>query len=491
VALPTNDADWIVRLSRAHDYEKPYLRLLNDEYELRSPKMYMHPEIMRELGDRLQQVVIAWPMLVVDSLEERLDVEGFGLPDEDDADDDLWRVWQTNNADEESQLAHVDALTMKRAYIAVGTNEDDPDTPLVTFESPLEVYAETDPRTRKVLAALRRYSDTEHMVRSDGQSDVALTANPFTNQYATLYLPDATVHYEMGTGGWQEVDRDEHRLGVVPVVPLVNRSRLADRTGRSELSPVLPLARAANKIATDMMVAAEFVALPLRGFLGLGPDALEDEQGNKMTAMQAILGRLLMIPGEADAVKQFEFASAQLSNFHSTINKLAELVASLAGLPPHYMGMSTDNPPSADAIRSNEARLVKRAERRQRAFGGAHEQAMRIVRRLQEGDWDPKLRRLETKWRDASTPTIAQKADAAVKLRTANISTLHQAREDVGYTDAQIRRMEAEDAAADERMSSVFKLPTAAEQHAAGTSAPPGPVDAAEPVMSGADSAAG
>ena len=52
---------------------------------------------------------------------------------------------------------------------------------------------------------------------------------------------------------------------------------------------------------------------------------------------------------------------------------------------------------------------------------------------------------LETIWRDASTPTVAQKADAAVKLRTSGITTLRQTREDLGYTDVQIRQMETED----------------------------------------------
>jgi hypothetical protein len=415
-----------------HDKEKPELKALDDEYELRSPRAYMHPELTAELGDRIQQVVIAWPMLVVDALEERLDVEGFRLPDEDSADDDLWRVWQENGCDEGSQLGHVDALTMRRGYIAVGSNEEDDATPIVTYESPLEVYADIDPRTRKGRAALRRWVDEEASILRTSTS------------YSTLYLPNATVFSE-GTG-WKETGRDDHNLGELPIVPIVNRARLSDQRGRSELTPILPLAHAANKLATDMMVAAEFVALPLRGIFGIGPDDLEDAAGNKVTALQAILGRLLTLPVLEG--REFEFAAADLSNFHKSINQLAQLVASLAGLPPHYLGMATDNPPSADAIRSNEARLVKRAERRQRAFGGGHEQSMRLVRRIQSGEWDPRMRRLETIWRDASTPTIAQKADAALKLYTTQprpVVPLRQTREDLGYSQGQIARMEADD----------------------------------------------
>jgi hypothetical protein len=465
VATPTEDRDWLTTLALCHDREMPELKLLNDEYELRAAQRYMHPDILRELGDRLQQVVIAWPQLVVDSLEERLDVEGFRLPDEDQADDDLWRVWQKNCCDEESQLGHVDALSMKRAYIAVGSNEDDADTPLVTFESPLEVYADIDPRTRKTRAALKRWIEYEG----------SLARMP--ERYATLYLPNRTVFYESSNGSdYTETGRDEHNLGETPIVPLINRGRLADRRGRSELSPVLPLVHSANKLATDMMVAAEFVAIPLRGFLGIGPDSFEDQNGNKLTALQAILGRMLTIPEDAQSVKQFEFAAAQLSNFHQAINQLAQLVASIAGLPPHYLGQLTDNPASADAIRSNEARLVKKAERRQRAFGGSHEQAMRLVKRFQEGDWDPRYRRLETIWRDPSTPTVAQKADAAVKLFNLPqpIVPMRQTREDLGYSDAQIARMEAEDEKQAARDLKMFQQETAAQMQSANT-----PVDVA------------
>lgn len=442
--LPTTEQEWITHLALSHDAEISELDALDAYYEGRQSLTYMHPEILREVGDRIQPVIIGWPQLVVDTVEERLDVEGFRLPDEDEADDDLWRVWQDNDLDEQSELGHVDALVMRRSYAAVGSNEDDDDTPLVTVESPLEVFADVDPRNRRVRAALRRVQETNSIAR-------------VSERYATLYLPDATIWYDWA-GGWREIDRDNHRLGEVPVVPIVNRARLrhARRTGvgalrtqygHSELSPILPLSDAANKLATDMMLGAEFTAIPLRGFFGLSPGDLEDEKGNKLTALQAIMGRLLTLPMSQQQGKEFQFPAASLNNFHESINTLARLVAAVAGLPPHYLGFSTENPASADAIRSAEARLVKRAERKQRAFGGAWESVMRLVRRFQTGDWDPRLRRMEVQWRDASTPTVAQAADAALKLYNLPkpIITRRQAREDLGYTDTQIRRMEDED----------------------------------------------
>ena len=55
---------------------------------------------------------------------------------------------------------------------------------------------------------------------------------------------------------------------------------------------------------------------------------------------------------------------------------------------------------------------------------------------------------METIWRSAETPTIAQQADAAVKLVQAGIVTPGQARQDLGYTPVQQERMRDEESAA-------------------------------------------
>lgn len=476
MALPDTDHGWVNHLTRLHESDLTKLQELNSLYEGTAPLHYLHPEILREVGDRIKAVALGWPMLAVDPLEERLDLLGFRYPEDDDpdvtpeelaslaGDKNLQRVWLDNELDTESQLGHVDALVMKRAYIAVGANESDPDTPLVTVESPLELFAEIDPRTRGTRGALRRWTDNQDsLVRS-------------IEQFATLYLPNATIWYDRGPNGWREQGRDEHELGEVPIVPLVNRGRLSERYGKSELTePLLSLSHAANKIATDMMVAAEFHAIPLRAIFGIGPDDLVDQDGNRMSALQVILGRLLTIQGDGagSEVKPFEFTSSSLSNFHSTLDQLAKHASGLLGLDPGNFGITTSNPASADSIRAREARAIKRAERKQRGFGGSWRKSQRLVLRFQEGDWDPRAKRLETIWRDAATPTRAQAADAAMKLLSEGVITKRQAREDMGYSPPQQRRMEAEDAQAAEQD------PMAEIARGLAGGSPAGPTDAA------------
>lgn len=385
-------------------------------------------------------VIVGWPQLAVDAVEERMDVEGFRYPGSDVLDDELARVFQANNLAEESQLCHLDALIFGRSYLAIGSNEDDTETPLITVESPREVYAAINKRTRRVEAAVRRTYATE--------IDGTITTTP---DAATLYLPDVTVWLDYEDGQWNEIDRDPHGMGVVPVVPVRNRPRIGDPFGTSEMAPVVPITDAACRALTNLQVAQETHAVPQRGVLGATKGDFVDAAGNQLPAWQAYFGAVWAMANEN--AKTFQFDPSDLSNFETVINLYGRLVSSLTGLPPHYLGFTTDNPASADAIRSSEARLVKRCERKQRPLGGSWEEAMRIVRRIQTGEEDVDARRLETVWRDPSTPTVAQRADAAVKLYAAGIVPRRQTREDLGYTAEQIKRMEDQDIAANPELA--------------------------------------
>ena len=417
-----------------------WLRYYNGKQDLN----YLSPELARELEGRVKAVVINWPRLVVDSLEERLDVEGFRLDGQ--VNGYAWDAWQANNLDEASQQAHQMALTTGRAYVIVGA--DGPDGyPLVTVESPSQVFAARDPRTRKVSRALKMWRE-----------DTGETG-------ATLYLPDRTVWLQASGdreqtsldqvfpynsvptgGGWTVLGEDVHNMGVVPVVPIVNREAIVDKLGVSELADIVPLSDAAVKAATDMMVSAEFHAIPRRWIVGMSESDMSDEEGRPLSKWDKLAGRIWAVDGLPSETQLGQFQEADLRNFHETIKALSRLVASIAGLPPHFLAADgTANPASADAIRSAETRLVKRAERRQRAFGGSWEDVARLMIQIGEGSLPEDASRLETIWSDASSPTVAQRADAVVKLRTAGIVPLEQSREDLGYTVEQREIMRSED----------------------------------------------
>lgn len=417
------------------------------------PLRYMAPALEAQLAGRVQQLVLNWPRMITDAYENRLDIEGFRYASKDSGDSELWAQFQANDGDEQAQQAHVESLALGRSYVIVGSPEDDGDPPVMTVEHPLQVSTIRDPRTRRVSAAIKRWKDEDGV------------------QWTNLYLPESTITYVRATKGsrqWTEDAVDEHGLHAVPVVPLINRGRMLDLLGVSEFQDILPLADAANAIASNMMVSAEFHAAPRRWALGFDEDDFVDENGEQIDTWSMIMGRIWATskkPGEAEVG---QFPEADLANFHNTLKLLAQLASQLAFLPQDYMSFTSDNPTSADAIRASEARLVKRCERKQMIFGGGWEQVMRLMIRFQTGEWSEEAKSLETLWRDPSTPTVAQKADATVKLVQAGIIPVEQAREDLGYSAIQRARMKEMDESAADRdllgsLAAQFREPVAAD----------------------------
>ncbi len=357
--------------------------------------------------------IVAWPGTQVDSIEERCDVEGFRLPGTPEADKGLAEVWQANDLDDESQMGHTDSLVFGRSYACVGTGED-ASLPLVTVESPMEMVHEWSPRKRAAVAAARFYVDD-----STGT----------TVHRSTLYEPDMTTWLQQVDGEWEIEDRDEHKLGRCPVTPLVNRGRSHARYGLSEMGRIITLTDAAARALTNAQVATEVMALPQRWAAGMtAADFTDPKTGEQVTAWEAYFGAVWAVANK-DA-KFGQFTAADLSNFGNIVNLYAQLVAGVTGLPMRFLGQLSANPPSADGIRADEARLIKNAERKCRSWGASWERAMRLVRQFQTGEDDPQLASMETLWRDPATPTRAQSADAAVKLHAAGISSKRQARRD-------------------------------------------------------------
>jgi hypothetical protein len=362
--------------------------------------------------------IVNWCRLVVNAIEERIDLEGFRLPGAADADDELWRVWQANDLDEESQLAHVDALVYGRSYVCVGSNEEDPATPLITVESPLEMTSEYDPRNRRLSAAAKFYTDS-----SSGEAI----------KRATLYLPNATIWLFDDGRNWVEEDRDTHNLGRLPVVALTHRSRLGNRSGQSHILDAITVVDAAARALTNAQVATEVAAIPHRWVAGMTKgDFVDPETEEPLPVWETYFGAIAATANEN--AKFGQFSAADLANFTRIVDHYAQILAGMYGLPLRYFGQSTTNPPSADGIRADEARLVKSAERFERSLEGGWEEVMRLVKLVQTGTVDPDLTLLETLWRDPATPTKAQQADAAVKLFTAKILPLEAVWEELGYS---------------------------------------------------------
>jgi len=473
VALSDDEKTLLNRLWTKIQRAQRHNRLLDAYYEgeqrVEQLGLAIPPELRRFL------TIVAWPGTYVDALAERITLEGFELPDATEADEDLWRIWQENSLDRESKLAHLEALKFGQAFIVIGAgdaatpdapsaeggDEDRPRdaaTPLITVESSNEMAVELSPRTRQPIAAAKSYVD-------DGLT------------HATLYLPDVTIWLERRNATWTEVDRDEHGLGVVPVVPLVHREQLSRRHGRSAMTRIIGLTDAAARALTNAQVATEALAVPQRYVVGAQPTDFKDKDGNVLPQWEAYFGAIWALKNP-DA-KVGSLSAADLANFSGIVNHYAQLVSGVTGLPMRYLGQATTNPPSAEGILADESRLIKQVEDFETGAEASWERAQQIAVRIRDGEWDDRMRLLETQWRSPATPTRAQAADAAVKLVQADILPREAAWVDLGYSAARRKKL-AEQFAAQEARNPVNQIaarlnPPLAADPAAGQ---PQPADA-------------
>ena len=426
MSLSVTELSLFGSLKSTLETSRPDTRTLNDYYE----GIHKLEQLGLAIPEELKKftVFLNWPRTTVDAVERRLDVQGFRMPGQS-ADKSLWETWQYNNMDERQTFAHTDALALARSYVCVGTNDEDPEFPLISVESPDQMIAVRDPRTRRVSSALRLY-------------DPAPNGG---DQRATLYLPNSTRWLVMSDGVWQdEFDPDEHNLGTAPVVPFVNRNRATGRTGSiaegvSEMADIIPIADSASRAVTNAQLLQETMVAPARGVLGATKGDFVGTDGEPLSAWQAYFGSVWAM-GNADA-KTFQFDAAEMSNIETIVNVYARIASGVASLPVEYFGLNTQNPPSADGQRAGETRLIKNAERKQTSFGHGWESVQRLVMRVRDGEWSQDARQMETIWRDAGTPTVAQQTDAVVKRFQTGLVDWETAQERLGETPAAIEQM--------------------------------------------------
>ena len=444
------EMDLLIRCNRMLDWQVAQDRRYDLYYHARQPLALLPESVLADCGDRLPDIRVNFARVAVDSVDERLDIAGFKVA-EDKTSQELWEVFQRSDGDEISQLAHLEALIHGRAYIFVWAGPDG--RPRITCESSRHCIVFQMPGVSHRIAGLKRWVDHEGHAYATlftpetitrWKSPNPISLDPYLNPQSIgnpAYGFDSYALYDwsqLPSSGWElrEPPR-QNPLGVVPIIPLVNRPRLLNPMGESELVDAVPLIDAINLLATDMLISAEYGAQIRRWVTGI--EITVDAEGNPVDPFSRAPGRNWL--AEDPGTRFGQFAEQSLAGYGEAILNLTQQLGAVMGLPAHYLGIARE-PASADAIRSSEAPLVRAVQRKQRQFGGAWEEAMRIADVILHGYRRPQLEEMEVVWQDAESRTIAQSADAATKLSQIGIP-LPQLAEDLGYSPQEIQKIPA------------------------------------------------
>ena len=393
---------------------------------------------------RSVETVVGWPSKAVDSLERRIDLEGFVIPGADWSDFGLDALWSDNRLELEASQAHTSALKLSVSFVAVLAGDPARGEPEVVIR-PLSALSSTavwNPVSRRVEVALSVTSESATHIEE-----------------FILYTPAAVVTCSKGRNGWT-VDRRPHRLGRAPVAVLPFRPSLERPFGSSRISrAVMSITDRAVRTLLRSEVSAEFYSSPQRYVLGASESDFVGADGQAKTGWEVMLGKMLVLDYAEDGTepKVGQFPQMTMQPHMDMVRADAALFSGETGIPVNSLGIIHDNPASDAAMQTAYLDLVKEAERAHVPFGMGWVDAMRMAVQVRDGLESPpdELRMMRARFRNPATSTRSEAASSLVALASVRpgIAQSDVLLEEYGFDQSQIERIKA-----DERRSQVGSL---------------------------------
>lgn len=402
---------WVDRLWKELAERRRYADLMRQYYSGDHPLPMIQEKARPGFQRLLRQARSNYVGLVVDATAERLQVDGFRLGEPNVGDPELWRIWQANSMDADSDLQLTEAVKVGRSFALVAPNPDDPATPLITAEDATQaiVAYEAGSRRRR-RAGLKTFVD-------DWTGDIWLTL--FVDGLIFKYQAPQPKTGAVGGPKWtpREVAGEKwpaaNPLDVVPLVEIPNRPDLLGEA-HSEIEDVLDIQDRINKTLIDRMMAQEFSAFRQRWMTGY--EVPTDDSGQPIEPFKAAVDRLWVI--EDEGVKVGEFSATDLRPYLDSIEADVQHMAARTRTPAQYLLGKLSNV-NGETLKATESGLVAKIRQRQRPLGEGEEDVARLALRAAGDTRD--LSKLEVIWHNPEFRTEGELVDALVKMSTLGV----------------------------------------------------------------------
>lgn len=432
-------ATWLKLLGTELDYRIPLVEKL-DSYVAGYPDIPEHvKEIKAEAEYRilLRQAVTNWPLLIIESSAERMEVVGFDFGN-DEVNEAAWHTWGQTELDADSNDLHEAMLTTGRAHALVWPTKDGGVT--VTLEHASTMIVAYNTRTGEPDAALRRWED-------EG------------TWYATLYLPDGVYKFE-GKGknrpnpdgtNWLQRDVPDEAWPLpnplaphIPVVEFRANSSLSGlsssvaqtgsprrippvfRGAHGDFERTLPIVDRINTTIFAGLLGQAFASFPVRALIGDPINYRHVVDSDNEPVIDPLTGDQLMEPTEpfkaaVNRLVQIENPDGKLvqldpqdlANYTNFAQSHVSHLAAITKTPSYYFGDLVNI--SADTIRASEAGHIKKVAKHSRRAGKSWARVMRLAM-MATGQAPDGLYLPRVQWSNPETRSMAEAADAARKL---------------------------------------------------------------------------
>ena len=358
------------------------LRVWNDKLggNSRNVRYYKGRNRLKDLGIAIppaltgMNVTVGWPAKAVDALAVRSVFEGVSTGTSDDA--WLSKVLRDNDFALSYSQAVTSELIGSCAFATVSSGVGDEPEVLINFYSPLTSSALWDVR-RKCIRCGMTVSDYE--TRSDGVCE-PLAVNYYTSGYV--------IKCEKTNGKWR-TERVANPVGRPLMEPLRYRPSLERPFGKSRISKaVRDIADEAMRTVVRMEVSAELYTAPQRYLLGADENTFKsDDADERATKVRSYFGSIFAATtNENGDIPQYgQLAQMTMQPHMDMLQSLAMRFAGETGVPVSSLGVSHDNPMSAEALRAMSEDLVIEAEALNATNGASIENVARIALALRDG----------------------------------------------------------------------------------------------------------
>ena len=425
--------------SRANDY-------LNYEKYYRGihPLNFATEKFRNAFGSLFQKFSDNLCPTVVDPLCDKLVVTNFAVESgEPAAAETAWAIWKANRMDKRAGEVHLESVKKGDAYAIVWQNSGG-EPMIYPQKAHLCTVGYDEENPGRILWGVKVWLGVDK------------------KYYLTLYLPERIEKYvtiRTKPNGMPEKANDfiervvegeafplENPYGVVPVFHFANNAGIGE-FGQSEQANVLSLQNALNKSICDMLVGAEYVALPQRWIAGIELE-YDPVTGVERVPFTPGVERLWTTDSHETRFGQFEPAS--LEQFLKMQDGFRAEMARVTGTPLHYFLLNTGNVPSGEALRNLEVRFTAKAADRQLSFGNVWEDAMNLCLQI-KGDQRAKL---STVWKDPAQKSEKETLETLLLKQSLGVPA-QQLMLEAGYGEQDVKKFvkmlaDARTAAADE-----------------------------------------
>ena len=337
---------------------------------------------------------LGWCEKAVDSMADRLVFRTF----ENDS-LDMYSIFDQNNKDILTDSAILSALITSCSFIYITADENG--HPRMRVIDGCHATGEIDETTNLL---------TEGYAILESDED----GNPITEAYL---LPGVTYIYEKG-----KLTRAVKNAAPYPLlVPIINRPDAKRPFGHSRITRAcMDIQGSAIRTVKRSEISAEFYSFPQKYVLGMDRDA------ETIDKWLASMSSLLRIDKDEDGEKPTvgQFTQQSMSPHNEQLRMFAGLFAGETGLTLDDMGFPSQNPSSAEAIKSSHETLRLMARKAQRDFGTGFKNTGYLAACVRDNQTYSRreLADVEAKWMPIFEPDASQLStigDGVIKINQA------------------------------------------------------------------------